>query len=275
MAKHIGLLTMGGALFASVCLNIHFATSNENLSSFTEIEKLKSDSLLAVKLLSDKKLDKTQKLLKSKDIEEKELRSELDLLAIEYKNSKNSARYLEQKLNLKDLEISSLQNRSMPDNLIPEFTASLLEVQKNEINNLNKEIHQYESLKANARTISPVNINYTSYKVCNKSRTALNSVKKANELEINFSLTSNQLAVAGNRNIYFILSDSKGKICKGSKTPDLNTNMITSNMNFDYNLKDTDIQTSIAFDKKLKKDLYRLDIYVDGQLGGHASLDIK
>ncbi|MBL7937643.1 MAG: hypothetical protein JNM51_17700 [Bacteroidia bacterium] len=265
--------------------NIFFFKTNETLLKGHNSAVLHADSILAVKLNTDKKLDaltenystcnqKNNKLdtllnelKKELNIEKTELirlrnLNGSDKLKKQLKEAQNQNIIYSQKINTLLKETSELENK------ISELNAVISSLKTDHFN-LKSKFEKAISLKA-------FDIVVTTY----KNATITKKAKRTNKIGINFTIPENDLAETGSKEINILIYNPKGQIvsAKGSKFQNKTLQkeqVYTINKSITYNNKDTKESVDIECSCRLDKGTYNAEIYIDGKLAGKKDFILK
>jgi hypothetical protein len=260
----------------------------EMMRGIADRERLKEDSLLSLKLSIDRELrlanediSKLKGLNTGLDMAVKDARREIvlrqqkiDRLSREANTTAGLRKQLTEaktfRKNCEDKVNTLLQDNQRLLSRLDEVNVRNGKLET-EIQRLNEKLEQGKTLH--------VQITSLQYFKLKKDRSTIpvTKLRKAKRVTVTAEVAENQLADAGERRIYLVITSPDGKVL-GAEGNKFNNQKLKRESRFsqlkilNYENKAETVKLNYDFDKKPKKGNYRFEIFIDGNYAGKQEL---
>jgi hypothetical protein len=287
-------IAAGGALAISFIGNGLLLNRSMNLSENNDRNILKADSLMAVNAEIEKSLNKTRHELTETEIKNIDLENMISEAKEGLADTNNKIELLsKENASIPSLrkELSSLKKQKADwEKKIKEysFEKDRLMHENNSlatsINTLKKEnstlSQRLDIATVYGNSIFADNIKVENFRV-KKSKKSRQTIKarRVNQMNVNFTLLENPFIQQGSKKINLIITDPENIILNQQVD---NFMIVESNQEskysysskVDYKGSRHNVSTKFEWSDKLKKGIYRMEIYVDGKYSGKYEFNL-
>lgn len=288
--NRIGLIIAIAILLLSIIGNGIFFSKNNGLKKEKNKALLSKDSLFSVKLLVDKELDKATANLKECEGRNAQLDASLSDLNIQIKEKTIQVeKLLKDNANLNALRTKLKEAQKLREDcekLAADYAKEIAKLKddnntlRQSVNKLSQENEDIKKKLELAKQLKAYDVAIINFKVTKSKQKQTIKAKRTNRISTSFSLAENKVADAGSKKIYIVIYDTKKNIISSNNEKFTNyangSEMKYSTLKaVDYKNDEQKLTINFDTDNKLVKGKYKVEIYVDGILGGKKEFELK